>query len=134
MFKQSFDKINIQARALNAYSLKQSVIAQNIANVETPGYKRKDIDFDSILNQKISDSDGFHLHMRATNAGHMTNRLTFEANVISDFSHSMRMDKNSLNIESEMAEQSKNSIRYNTMISRVDSEFRRLQSAIKGGR
>ena len=134
MFKQAFDKINMQSAALNAYALRQGMIAQNIANVETPGYKRKDVHFDSLLNQKMSDLDGFHLNVKMTNAKHMSQRLPFDAHVVSDFGASMRLDKNSVNIETEMAEQAKNAIRYNTVISRVDAEFRKLQSAIKGGR
>lgn len=131
MFKNAFQKVELQSRALSAYSLRHSVIAQNIANIETPNYKRKDINFDAILAQKLSNT-GFNLKL--TNQRHMNNPLPFDAHVIHDSFHSMRLDKNSVNIETEMAEQAKNAIQYNTVISRVDSEFRRLQQAIKGGR
>lgn len=131
MFKEAFQKVDFQSRVLSAYSLRHSVIAQNIANVETPNYKRKDINFESILTQRLSDSG---LGLRLTNAAHMNHPLPFDAHVIRDSFHSMRLDKNSVNIESEMAEQAKNAIQYNTVISRVDSEFRKLQQAIKGGR
>lgn len=44
-----FANIDLMNRALDATLLKKSVISENISNVDTPNYKRKDVSFETIL-------------------------------------------------------------------------------------
>ena len=49
----AFDYVNILDKAADASWMREKTIAHNIANVDTPGYKRKDIEFDTTLKQAI---------------------------------------------------------------------------------
>ena len=45
----AFDYINIMDKAADASWKRESAISNNIANTDTPGYKRQDVDFESAL-------------------------------------------------------------------------------------
>lgn len=131
MLKNSFDNINLQNKALDASWLKHDVIAQNIANSETPGYKRKKVLFDNMLQDAMNAN---MTPLKRTNARHIASPgADFSPVVISDFDAEMRIDGNSVDIDVEMAEQAKNSIKYNAMINQVSAQLRRLKASIKGG-
>ena len=49
----AFDYINVATKALDASYLRETVIANNIANVDTPAYKRQDVEFQSVLEDAI---------------------------------------------------------------------------------
>lgn len=131
MLKNSFDQINLQNKALDASWLKHDIIAQNIANSETPGYKRKKVVFDNVLQSAMNEN---MTPLRRTHAGHIASpSLDFTPSVITDMDAEMRIDGNSVDIDIEMAEQAKNSIKYNAMINQVSAQLRRLKASIKGG-
>ena len=52
----AFDYINVVDRALDASYLRETVIANNIANVDTPYYKRKDVNFQDVLDDAIDSA------------------------------------------------------------------------------
>lgn len=131
MLKNSFDQINLQNKALDASWLKHDIIAQNIANSETPGYKRKKVVFDNVLQSAMNEN---MTPLRRTHVGHIASpSLDFTPSVITDMDAEMRIDGNSVDIDIEMAEQAKNSIKYNAMINQVSAQLRRLKASIKGG-
>lgn len=131
MLKNAFNKISIQSRALNASSLRQDIISNNIANVDTPGYKRKDLVFSDIFNEFLDETD---VTMTRTHEKHFgtTPDKGYYVSTSNDFD--MRIDGNNVNPDYEMAELAKNQIKYNAMVSEVSAQFRRLRSAIRGGR
>ena len=51
----AFDYINVLGKAADASWKRENIIANNLANVNTPGYKRKDIDFGAVLNKELGD-------------------------------------------------------------------------------
>lgn len=131
MLKNSFDNINLQNRALDVSWLKHDIIAQNIANSETPGYKRKKVVFDGVLEAAMSEN---MTPLKRTHSNHIASpNLNFSPAVITDMDAEMRIDGNSVDIDIEMAEEAKNSIKYNAMINQVSAQLRRLRASIKGG-
>ncbi len=133
MLKNVMNRMSFQKRALDATSLRQEVIANNIANVETPGYKRKKVVFESLLEESM---DKMKLPMRKTHHRHMDTSLnSLPYYVDEDLSaFSERIDGNNVNIDLEMADQAKNTIKYDALITQTSSQIRRLKNAIKGGR
>ncbi len=131
MLKNALQNINIQERALNVAALRQDVLANNIANVETPNYKRKDVVFEDILNEHI---ESYNFEMARTDDKHFAIGMSDGYIVTSPNSMEMRLDGNNVNPDFEMAELAKNQIKYNAMTNAVSSQLRRLNSAIKGGR
>lgn len=131
MLKQSFDSIRLQNRALDASWLKHDIIAQNIANSETPGYKRKKLAFDAQLQAAMNEN---MTPLKRTHSKHLSSSVVdFSPVVMTDVDAEMRIDGNSVDIDVEMAEQAKNSIKYNAMINQVSAQLRRLRASIKGG-
>lgn len=122
-------------KAINATWLRNEAISQNIANVDTPGYKKKTVKFEEYL-RNASDSSFVG---RRTNPRHIpigaANIDTIEPKVMEDHSNtSMRLDGNNVDIENEMAAMAKNTIQYNALITRLNGEFSKIRSAINEGR
>jgi flagellar basal-body rod protein FlgB len=132
MIRKLFGQYELAEKALDASWLRNEVIAQNMANVDTPGYKRKTVKFEDYLNGK----DTVNIKARKTRSGHVDfpkggNDITVET----EYSElSTRLDGNNVDIEYEMAEMAKNSIRYDTLIQSLNNRLRRLQSVISEGR
>ena len=49
----AFNYINVLDKALDASNLRETVLTNNIANVDTPGYKRREVDFASLLREEL---------------------------------------------------------------------------------
>lgn len=134
MLNEAFNKIDIQKRALDASWLRQSVIANNIANVNTPGYKRQDVEFEAMLQDYLA---GRRASMTATHASHFDAKAQMAGSlqpvITTDRSTSFRIDGNNVNIDVEMANQAQNTIKYNALTTQVNSQISRLKAAIKGG-
>ncbi len=120
-----FTKNNIE-RGLDAAWLRNDVIAQNIANVDTPGYKRKVVQFEEFL-----DSE-----MKTGQISSGKTKLSSDGIRISEdpAKSSYRSDGNNVDIEHEMALMAANSIRYNTLIQKMNGDFQKLKTVIRGGR
>lgn len=128
-------------RALNASWLRNEAISENIANVDTPGYKRKDVNFQDYLNAAMK-KDG--LTGVATNAKHIpignddddsNDGDSSGPQMVQDYSDTtMRMDGNNVDIDTEMAELAKNQILYNAYASLLNKNYVMIRSAIKEGR
>ena len=123
-------------KALDATWLRNEAISQNIANVDTPGYKRKTVLFEELLNQAISDSkfEGFRTDKRHIPIGKSSMDEVNPTVMEDSKSLSMRLDGNNVDIDKEMADMSKNTIQYNTLIQRISGSFRTIKSVISEGR
>lgn len=120
-----FTKVKLE-KALDASWLRNEVISNNIANVDTPGYKRKTVKFEEFLNQE----------MKTSKIQSGQTRLNASDILVSEDTSSLsyRIDGNNVDIEQEMALMAMNSIRYNTMIQKMNGDFQKLRNVIRGGR
>lgn len=122
-------------KALDASWLRNDAISDNIANVDTPGYKRKDVKFQDYLKAAISKdtiagivNNPKHISINET-IDNMKFKITKDYNTMS-----MRMDGNNVDIDVEMAELAKNQLLYNSYATLMNQHFGRLKSAIREGR
>ena len=127
--------MNSAVSALRNHQLRMDVIGNNIANVNTPNYKRKDIQFESFLEKALRD-DGSSIIGKRTDEKHFQigreNKLDgVEANFIEENSTVMRFDGNNVDIEKEKVEQTKNNIRYQFATNKISSSFSLLRSVIR---
>ena len=115
-------------KGLDAAWLRNEVLANNIANVDTPGFKRSDVDFKAILENEQSSS----INMKTTRAQHFQNSNfhNYETTVYEDNKTTMRMDGNNVDIEYEAAELAKNTIWYNYLVQKISKEFSRIKKSI----
>mgnify|MGYP002516662234 CR=1 FL=1 len=123
----SFDYINLLTKAADASWKRESVISNNIANVDTPGYKRKDLDFESVLTEEIGrckhrslDSKVSELDMSKLNPTVYTDSSTY----------AYRMDGNNVDIDTENVELASEQIKYEGLTSSINSQFERMKSVI----
>ena len=123
--------------AIHAASMRQSVLANNIANNDTPYYKRSDVAFEEVLAQAIGGQDGSRsLIGRTTNARHIaingTNGPVPQARVITEDSTSINNNRNNVDIDKEMALMAENQLRYNLFIQQVSHEVKMMRTGIEG--
>jgi flagellar basal-body rod protein FlgB len=106
-------------RALSGSSLRQQAIAQNLANVNTPGYRRQDVDFASALHAAWDQG---------------TSKVeSVDPTVQTDQSAVMRADGSSVDIDTEAAAQSKNGLQYEAVSTVMKTRVSILRSAIGVG-
>jgi len=127
------DKIGILTSALNAASLRQQAISNNIANAETPNYKAKQVVFEDILKQKLTNQTNFSA--KRTDPRHFelgVNAGTQQAMMVTDTESVMQNNGNNVDIDGEMTRMANNSLYYSTLTQQLNSEFQKLSIAIKG--
>ncbi|ORU00411.1 Flagellar basal-body rod protein FlgB [Anaerovibrio sp. JC8] len=120
------------SRGMSAANLRHEVISNNIANVNTPKFKKSDVVFESLLAKEMGLDKQLGLEMVRTHDRHMPipMRERAEAAVVMDESTIMRTDKNNVDIDKEMANMAKNQIYYNAMTKEMGSFIQRLKTTI----
>jgi flagellar basal-body rod protein FlgB len=98
--------------ALNGLSMRQRVIADNIANISTPGYHAKKVQFESALAGAVADGTG------DTSA------------TVADSLEPTRLDGNNVNLDEETLSNVDTGLRYQLMLRAVDSKFGLLHDAL----
>lgn len=119
-----FPKNNLE-KSLDATWLRNEVISHNIANADTPGYKRQEVQFEEFLNSEMKNSRISNGKSRIQGSGDIK---VVEENK----NYSYRLDGNNVDIEREMALLAANSIKYNTLIQRINGQFSKLRTVIRG--
>lgn len=124
----AFDYINVLDKAADASWTRETLIANNIANVDTPGYKRQDIDFQALLRKELSGYKYVSLDEKISNLD--VSRLKPE--VYTDAAgYSYRLDGNNVDIDTEQVELASEQIKYQALATSITSEFERLRTVIK---
>ncbi len=124
----AFNYINVLDKAADASWTRENLIANNIANVNTPGYKRQDIDFESVLKKEL----GNYKYMNLDEKMNALDLRKLNPNVYTDHgNYSYRLDENNVDIDNEQVELASEQIRYQALTSSITSEFQRLQAVIK---
>ncbi|VAW57641.1 Flagellar basal-body rod protein FlgB [hydrothermal vent metagenome] len=127
----NFDKaFGIQDDALLLFERRTQLIAENIANADTPGYKARDIDFDQVL-QNTKSSKGITLNK--TNKGHIDlNQQRFSNDIQFREVEQSSADGNTVDTQKEKAAFAENSIRYQTTLNFLTRRISGLKTAFRG--
>jgi len=135
MLGKIFNSTAYLEKGLEASWKRNQAITNNIANVDTVGFKRSEVEFESIFKSAL---EGGTFAAKRTRSGHMytgTPDLDDVSSIVTlDSSTSMRLDGNNVDIDYESAELAKNTIYYYTLIQKISSEFTRLKMAIREGK
>ncbi|WP_353683633.1 flagellar basal body rod protein FlgB [Thermodesulfovibrio sp. 3907-1M] len=107
--------IKILEKVMDICAYRQKILASNIANADTPGYKAKDINFQEELKRAFENDTETYKVIEASTT--MPNR-----------------DGNTVNIEVEMTKLAETMLMYNTATQLISTRIRMLKDAIKGGR
>ena len=125
--------IDYMSPGMSAANLRHEVISNNIANVNTPKFKKSDVVFESLLAKELGlfDEQG-KLEVVRTHDRHMPIPMKGRAmpEVIMDTSTTMRTDKNNVDIDKEMANLAKNQIYFNALAKEMGSHFQKVKTII----
>ncbi len=122
--------VSLLERALDYSSIKQKVISQNIANVDTPNYKAKEVSFQAYLSKELSNS----VTAKRTDIRHIPfQSSTSNSNFITTQNTNYNNNGNNVDVDKEMAELAANQIYYNALVDRISGKFQTLQTVIRGG-
>jgi len=130
-----FKPADVLQRSLSVSWTRNAVIRNNIANVETPGFKASYVEFESVLRKA---AEGGNFVAARTHPKHIefnnNNILNVQPVIRQSRELSMRKDGNNVDIESENVRMAQNTIFYNTLVEKLNGELRRLRMAINEGR
>jgi flagellar basal-body rod protein FlgB len=132
VFDKIFSKIKIPSftRFLDAAAVRQRAIAENIANVQTPGYQSKDIDFQKVLNSIEADSPSTLL---VTDPRHLQNQsVDGKPDVFEDESTVLLSGENNVDVDKEMVKSAENQLYYSVTAKIVAGKFKALHESIRG--
>jgi len=127
----------IQEKALDAAWLRNEIHSHNISNVDTPNYKRKDVEFEKYLRYALEAGlDDVIFHKKHNFKFDVPPTLGAVRPKVTEYYNltSLRLDENNVDIDFEMSELAKNTIKYNVITQNVNGKFAKLRHAITEGR
>lgn len=124
----AFDYINVLDKAADASWLRNEAISNNLSNVDTPGYKRQDVSFETELEKALSNSRYISMDEKVKNVelSHLNPRP------FTDYAgYSYRLDGNNVDVDQENVYLAENQLRYQGLLSSIQMEFQNLQAVMK---
>ena len=126
-------------KALNASQVQHQLISNNIANIDTPGFKRSEVVFQSKLDSVLNNREKNYMPLKLTDVNHIpiAPRLSVEDinhEVIMRTETSLRNDGNNVDVDYEMAKMAENTVYYTSVAQLMSSKLSLLQSVINDGR
>ncbi len=120
-------------KSLSGLAERQRLIAGNLANIDTPGYRSRDIPFEQVLYQEMQESKG--LPLVATAPGHLAASAAFGRPLAAVERQSVfQRDGNGVDVDAEMARLSETVIEYNTLAQLLTARLSILRAAVTEGR
>jgi flagellar basal-body rod protein FlgB len=128
----SFEKaLGIHEQAVNVRVKRAEILANNLANADTPGFKARDMDFRAALKGAMNPEQG--LAMAKTNVNHIgPGTSTTDADLLYRNPSQPSIDGNTVDTQVEMANYLKNSMDYEASFQFLNSKFKGLTNAIRG--
>lgn len=121
----AFNYVNVLQKAAGVSWTRNDILANNIANVDTPNFKRKDVQFETYLMSSLSGGDSLDANIAEMDLDELQpTTYVDQANL------SYRLDGNNVDINTESAELAKNQLKYYTLLDSMSQEFSRLKSAM----
>lgn len=102
---------------IKAENLRQKAIANNIANLETPGYRRFDVKFEELLANAMNSSGPVNLD-------------DIEPGLYQPMQTAVKLNGNDVNLESEVGQMIKNSLRHTAFIRLLNKKYKQIESAM----
>ena len=125
-----FGYVNVLKAAADASWTREEVLTNNIANVDTPNYKRQDVDFTTYLNSALSRSNG-----GSSSLTNRVNNINYNDVAIRTYTDnstlSYRTDGNNVDLSTENVELAAEQINYNALIDSMNNEFSRFKAVLK---
>ncbi len=124
--------LGIHESALRVRGQRAGILANNLANIDTPNFKARDLDFKTMLNQQSAETTNFAAQM--TNERHMSANTVFgeDPDLLYRTPQQPSIDGNTVEDQIEHAEYMKNSLAFQASFQFLNSKFQGLKTAIRG--
>ncbi|MDQ2077334.1 flagellar basal body rod protein FlgB [Marinimicrobium sp. ABcell2] len=124
--------LGIHESALKLRGKRAEVLANNLANADTPNFKARDLDFRQVLANESGANSSFT--MRATNARHLSLGASGQTGpeVLYRTPHQPSIDGNTVEEQVEHSEYMKNALQLQASFTFLNSRFKGLMSALRG--
>lgn len=135
MISKLDNMLGFHQKALNMRSARQTLLASNIANADTPGFKARDFDFSRAL-QNLFTPNQMDVGLQATSAKHI-NPSGFRSIGSSQAQYRIpqqpSVDGNTVDMDAERMQFADNALRYDAGLTFISGQIRGLLSAIREG-
>jgi len=121
--------LGVHAKALMVRDQRASLLANNLANVNTPHFKAKDVDFNEVLAASMGTSSQ---QMTVTSSNHINTNADFSASVQFRPTKHFSLDGNTVDKDIETAEFSRNAMNYQASLSFLDNKIKSMMTALRG--
>jgi len=122
--------LRIHPQALLTRSHRSEILANNLSNADTPGFKARDIDFQGVLKGEIKKSTSMALNR--TDQHHLRGRGQEDYDLMYRTPYQPAIDGNTVDDNVEHAEFSKNALAYNASFEFLNGKFKGLNRALRG--
>ncbi len=122
-----YSYIDVLNKASDASWLREQTLANNLSNVNTPGYKRKDVDFQGVLRRELGNMKFETLDTKVENAD--LGRL--KASTYVDAANYSYRIENNVDVDTENVELASEKLRYDALTDSMTQEFSRLRTAMQ---
>lgn len=131
---ESLDKLfQFHQNALNVRAFRQQLLASNIANADTPGYKARDIDFAAALRDATSGRAVSAVSLRASSDSHLGGATRDEpAAVLYRSAQQPSIDGNTVDMDVERNRFAENAVHYDANLTFLNSQIKLLLAALQG--
>jgi flagellar basal-body rod protein FlgB len=128
--------VSVHAAALDVRARRGELIANNLANADTPGYQARDIDFRQAMARAAGETPASGVTLSTTNAGHIGGNTAADVATNPDLKYrtplAPALDGNTVDAQVEQAAFAENAVRYQATLTFLSSKFRGLLTAITG--
>lgn len=127
-------ELNFHHQALSLRAARQELLSGNVANADTPNFKAKDIDFASVLHQKLSLTTNLNkVSLNTTSPAHINSATqgVFGDNILYRVPLQPSADGNTVDMDMERTRFADNAIKYDASITFMNNEFRNLTMAMQ---
>ena len=121
----AYSFINVLDKAADASWIRNEVIANNLANVSTPHYKRKDVNFEQYLEKELTGKDMLTRKVNNLNLGNL-NATTYTDHATLSY----RKDGNNVDVDTENAYLADNQLKYYALLDSITQEFSRIRTVL----
>ena len=124
----AFDYINVLDKAADAAALRNELISNNIANQDTPNYKRQDVNFEAQLTKALHNSKYISIDDKVANL----RNSALKPRQYTDYeNYSYRLDGNNVDPEQEQVMLAANQLKYQGLTKSINAEFSNLSAVMK---
>ncbi|MEE9339127.1 MAG: flagellar basal body rod protein FlgB [Methylococcaceae bacterium] len=121
--------LGVHPQALTLREKRSEVLASNLANADTPGYKARDLDFHAVLKKSMPASN----NMEQTQQGHFSpNDRLLGSTMMFRNPQQASLDGNTVESHIEQAKYAENAVQYQASLQFINGKFSGLMSAIRG--